>query len=276
MIRRRQAWDHAWKLALAVVIIVPLYGLPLLYLLSISFESPAQFLKVPFSLPHPFVLANYPNAWVQGGFGQYFVNSVIYTASSTILSVLFAVFVAFPIARHYIRGGSLVYSLFLAGFFLPVSIVPLFIEAEKLGLYDTQWGYILLHLQLGLTLGVLFFVGYFSNIPRELDESAQLDGCGYFRYVAQILVPLSLPALVTVGIYAAVSTWNDLIGPVVFLASNSYFPLTRGLFSFFGQYESEWTLLAAGVFIVAMPLILTFAFIQRYLVRGATAGALKL
>jgi raffinose/stachyose/melibiose transport system permease protein len=274
--RRRRAWDHAWKLALAVAIIVPLYGLPLLYLLSVSFQSPVQFLRNPFSFPHPFVLANYPNAWVQGDFGRYFVNSVIYTASSTILAVLFAVFVAFPIARRYIRGGSFIYSLFLAGFFLPVSIVPLFIEAEKLGLYNTRWGYILLHLQLGLTLGVLFFVGYFSNIPKDLDESALLDGCGYFRYVLQILLPLSTPALGTVSIYAAVSTWNDLIGPVVFLASNDYFPLTRGLFSFYGQYESEWTLLAAGVFIVAMPLILTFAFIQRYLVRGATAGALKL
>lgn len=276
MSQRTRTWDHAWKLLLAAVIILPLYALPLVYLLSLSFQSSAQFLKDPLSFPHPFVPANFPNAWVQGDFGQYFVNSVIYTASSTVLSVLFAVFIAFPIARGYVRGGSIVYSLFLAGFFLPVSIIPLFIEAERLGLYNTQWGYILLHLQLGLTLGVLFFVGYFSNIPREIDESAQLDGCGYFRYIRQILLPLSTPALVTVGVYAAVSTWNDLIGPVVFLASNQYFPLTRGLFSFYGQYESEWTLLAAGVFIVAAPLILTFAFIQRYLVRGATAGALKL
>jgi raffinose/stachyose/melibiose transport system permease protein len=263
-------------MALAALIIVPLYAFPLLFLLSVSFQSPAQFLSRPLSFPHPLVLANYPNAWVQGDFGRYFVNSLVYTASSTILSVVMAVFVAFPLARRYVGGGSFIHALFLAGFFLPVSIVPLFIEAEQLGLYNTQWGYILLHLQLGLTLGVLFLAGYFSNIPRDLDESAQLDGCGYFRYVFQIMVPLSVPALVTVGIYAAVSTWNDLIGPVVFLASGSYFPLTRGLFSFYGQYESEWTLLAAGVFIVAMPLVLTFAFIQRYLVRGATAGALKL
>lgn len=276
MSSRARSWDHTWKLALAVIIIVPLYALPLLYLLGVSFQSAGQFLRNPMAFPHPIVPANYPNAWVQGDFGQYFLNSCLYTACSTLLSVAFAVFIAFPIARRYAQGGSFIYALFLAGFFLPVSIVPLFILAQKLGLYNTQWGYILLHLQLGLTLGVLFFVGYFNNIPKDLDESAQLDGCGYFRYVTQILVPLSMPALVTVGIYAAVSTWNDLIGPVVFLASNQYFPLTRGLFSFYGQYESEWTLLAAGVFIVAMPLILTFAFIQRYLVRGATAGALKL
>ena len=276
MSRRLRAWDKGWKLALAAVVILPLWALPLLYLLSVSLQTAGQFLTHPLALPHPFVFANYPNAWSEGGLGPYFVNSVLYTVSSTVIAVLFAVFVAFPIARRYARGGSLIYSLFLAGFFLPVSIIPLFIEAQKLGLYNTQIGYILLHLQTGLTLGVMFFVGYFSNIPKDLDESAELDGCGYFRYVTQILLPLSGPALVTVGIYSAVSTWNDLIGPVVFLASPQYYPLTRGLFTFYGQYESEWTLLAAGVFIVALPLVATFAFIQRYLVRGATAGALKL
>lgn len=276
MSRRLRTWDGAWKLALSAVIILPLWALPLLYLLSVSLQTASQFLTHPLALPHPIVPANYPNAWVQGGLGPYFLNSALYTVSATVISVLLAMFVAFPIARRYNRAGSIVYALFLAGFFLPVSIIPLFIEAQRLGMYNTQWGYILLHLQTGLTLGVMFFVGYFSNIPKELDESAELDGCGYFRYVTQILLPLSGPALVTVGIYAAVSTWNDLIGPVVFLASNQYFPLTRGLFTFYGQYESEWTLLAAGVFIVALPLVLTFAFIQRYLVRGATAGALKL
>ena len=276
MSHRAHAWDQAWKLALAAVIILPFFALPLLYLLNVSLQTAAQFFTSPLSFPHPIVLANYPNAWVQGNFGQYFVNSVIYTVSATGVSVLFAMFVAFPIARRYARGGSLIYALFLAGFFLPVSIIPLFIEAQKLGLYNTRWGYILLHLQSGLTLGVLFFVGYFSNIPKDLDESAELDGCNYFQYVTRILLPLSAPAIVTVGIYSAVATWNDLIGPVVFLASQQYFPLTRGLFTFYGQYESEWTLLAAGVFIVALPLVLTFSFIQRYLVRGATAGALKL
>ncbi len=276
MSRRLRAREQAWKLALAAVIIVPLFAVPLLYLLDVSLESASQFLTDPLSFPHPVVLGNYPSAWAQGNLGQYFLNSVIYTVSATFLSVLFAVFVAFPIARRYARGGSLIYALFLAGFFLPVSIIPLFIEAQKLGLYNTQWGYVLLHLQTGLTLGVLFFVGYFSNIPRDLDESAQLDGCGYLQYVIRILLPLSGPALVTVSIYSAVATWNDLIGPIVFLASEKYFPLTRGLFTFYGQYESEWTLLAAGVFIVALPLVLTFGVIQRYLVRGATAGAVKL
>ncbi|MDA8204428.1 MAG: ABC transporter permease subunit, partial [Thermaerobacter sp.] len=101
-------------------------------------------------------------------------------------------------------------------------------------------------------------------------------GCGYLRYLFQIVLPLIKPALATVGIYAAVAVWNDLIGPVVFLANNSLFPLTRGLFTFYGSYQSEWTLLAAGIFIVASPLILAFIILQRNFIEGSLSGSLKL
>ena len=162
-----------------------------------------------------------------------------------------------------------------AGVFLPVGLVPLFIESRLLDLYNNRLGYIILHLQYGLTFGFFIFVGYFRTIPVELDESAAIDGCGYFHYIWRILIPLIRPALATVGIYVAINVWNDLIGPVVFLASNSLYPLTRGLYTFYGSNQSDWTLLAAGVFIVAAPLIIAFVFLQRDLIAGAVAGSLK-
>ena len=271
-----RGWMRLLYFALAFVVGVPLYFFPLAYLLNVSLQSPHQFLSHPMTIAHPLVFANYPNAWNQGTMATYFLNSIIYTGTATVVSVVMAVFIAFPIARGYFRRTGNLYSLFLVGFFLPVSLIPLFIEAQALGLYNDRIGYILLHLQAGLSLGVLFFVGYFGSIPREIDESAQLDGCTYLRYIFQVIIPLAKPALATVGIYTAVAVWNDLIGPVVFLSSNSLFPLTRGLFSFYGQYTSEWTLLAAGVFIVALPLIATFIFVQRYLIQGAVAGSIKL
>lgn len=126
-----------------------------------------------------------------------------------------------------------------------------------------------------MVFGFFLFVGYFRTIPQELDESAVIDGCNYVRYLMTVIAPLAKPAFATMGIYASIQIWNDLIGPVVFLASPSLFPLSRGLFVFYSSYASQWTLLAAGVLIAAAPLIVAFLFLQRYFIEGATAGSLK-
>lgn len=252
------------------------YLAPLLYLLVVALQSSHQFLVNPLTFPHPIVWQNFIHAWRDATMGVYFSNSVVYTGAATIISVGLAIFLAFPVERRYVRGWNWVYLSMVLGFFLPIGIIPLFIESQLLHLYNNRVGYILLHVQGGLTLGFIFFVAYFRTIPRELDESAALDGCGYTRYVFQIVLPLIKPALATVSIYAAVAVWNDLIGPVVFLANNSLFPLTRGLFAFYGSYQSEWTLLAAGIFIVASPLIVAFILLQRSFIEGSLSGSLKL
>ncbi len=252
------------------------YLAPLVYLVMVALQSSRQFLTNPLTFPQPIVWQNFVNAWRDASMGIYYTNSIIYTVGSTVLSVACAVFLAFPVERRYVRGWNAIYLSMVLGFFLPIGIIPLFIESQMLHLYNNRIGYILLHVQGGLTLGFIFFVAYFKTIPRELDESAALDGCGYIRYILQIILPLIRPALATVGIYAAVAVWNDLIGPVVFLANNSLFPLTRGLFTFYGSYQSEWTLLAAGIFIVAFPLIVAFILLQRNFIEGSLSGSLKL
>ncbi|NMP23907.1 ABC transporter permease subunit [Sulfobacillus harzensis] len=262
--------------AIVAALCTAFYLLPLLYLVSVSLQGPRQFLVNPLSLPHPVVWANYVHAWVRADMGTYFTNSVVYTFFATGLALLCSVFLAFPVSRRYLKGSSTIYTLMILGFFLPVGLIPLFIESLVLHLYNNRIGYILLHVQAGVNLGFLFFTGYFQTIPVELDESAAMDGAGYIRYVFQIIMPLAKPALATVGIYAAVAVWNDLIGPVVFLANNNLFPLTRGLYTFYGSYQSDWTLLAAAIFIVAAPLILAFVFVQRYFVQGALSGSIKL
>ncbi len=266
----------AWRpFIIAGFIALVFYLFPILYLVSVALQGPSQFLNNPMTLPHPIVWHNFIDAWNEASMGTYFMNSIIYTVSSTLLSLLFAALMAFPVSRRYVRGSQVLYLLFVAGMFLPVGLIPLFIESRILGLYNNMIGYILLHLQYGLTFGFFIFVGYFRTIPVALDESAAIDGCGYFHYIWRILLPLTKPAFATVGIYVAINVWNDLIGPVVFLASNTLYPLTRGLFVFYGSYQSDWTLLAAGVFIVAAPLILAFIFLQRYLVAGAVSGSIK-
>jgi raffinose/stachyose/melibiose transport system permease protein len=241
--------------------------------LNVSLKSPADFLFNPSGITKSIYLENYSRAWVQGNFAQYLLNSVFYTVVSTLISVTLSLFAAFPIARGYIRGGTFWYSFFLAAVFLPSPLIPQFQLILHLNLYNTQLGYILLNSTVGL--GPFLIVGYLRSVPRELDEAARIDGCGYFRFLLTIIVPLIRPILVTVFLLGAINVWNDIIGPTIYLADDTLYPVSLGLFSFYGQYQNQWTALAAGIVMVAAPMIILYLFLQRYFMNGALAGAFK-
>jgi raffinose/stachyose/melibiose transport system permease protein len=271
---KEQNWD-AWAFTHGVGLIVSigLYLGPLLFLAMIALRTTHGFLVSPLAPPHHWDFKNFASAWKDGHFGEYFLNSVIYTVAITVFSLVFSVLVAFPVARNYWKYSNALYLLFLASLFLPGGLIPLFVESMTLHLYNNRIGYILLNIGTGLSF--FFFVGYIKSIPRELDEAAAMDGCGYFRYIFTILLPLIRPALATMGLFIAIGSWNNLIGPVVFLASPTLWPLTRGLFAFYGEFTNNWPLLAAAIIIVMAPLVILFVALQRYIVRGAVAGALK-
>ncbi|QQE79247.1 carbohydrate ABC transporter permease [Alicyclobacillus sp. SO9] len=266
-----------WLRLLIVVglVVVIFYFGPLIFVLNISLQSQQQFLTHSMSLPHPMKWGNFIQAWQKASMSEYFMNSIVYTLVPTVLALIFSAFLAFPISRKYIRWSKQLHALLTSGLFFPVALIPLFIEARWLHLYNNRPGYMILHIEDAMVFGFFLFVGYFRTIPKELDESAVIDGCNYIRYIMTVIAPLAKPAFATMGIYASIQIWNDLIGPVVFLASPNLFPLSRGLFAFYSSYASEWTLLAAGVLIAAAPLIVAFLFLQRYFIEGATAGSLK-
>lgn len=269
--------EKNWLTLLVIIglVVIILYFGPLLYVVNISLQSQQQFLTHAMSAPHPIEWSNFVLAWQQANMGAYFMNSIVYTLIPTVVALMLSVCLAFPISRKYIRASQHLHALLTSGLFFPIAYIPLFIEARMLHLYDNRVGYMILHLEDAMVFGFFLFVGYFRTIPRELDESAVIDGCNYIRYLATIVAPLAKPAFATMGIYAGIQIWNDLIGPVVFLATPSLFPLSRGLFVFYGTNAGEWTLLAAGVLIAAAPLIAAFLLLQRYFIEGATAGAIK-
>jgi raffinose/stachyose/melibiose transport system permease protein len=258
---------------LVVFFIAFLYIFPLLYLLNVSVKSPSDYLFQPSGLAKGIDLTNYTRAWVQGNFAQYLGNSLLYTLVSTAISVTLSLFAAFPIARGYVKWGSFWYVFFLAAVFLPSPLIPQFQLMLHLGLYNTQIGYILLNS--GVGLGPFLIVGYLRSVPKELDEAACIDGCGYFRFIFTMIVPLIKPILVTVFLLGAINVWNDIIGPTIYLADDSLYPVSLGLFSFYGQYQNQWTVLAAGIILVAAPLVILYIFLQRYFMDGALAGAFK-
>jgi len=256
------------------LLVVILFLLPVLYAVMLAFESPAHFLNSPLTPGSPDV-HNFSGAWSQADLGTELLNTVLYSVVAAGLSTLLGLMIAFPIARRLVRGSGALYTLLFVGLFLPFSVIPLFAEARMLHLYNNRPGYILLHVEPGLPLAVLLLTAFISSIPAELDEAAWMEGSGYLTYLMRVVVPLTRPALLIAFLYGLLGVWNDIIGPVVLLADPNLFPVTRGVYNFFGSNESEWTLLAAGIVIVSLPVVALFAFSQRQIIRTAIAGAVK-
>lgn len=253
------------------LLITLLFGVPLVYVLMISFETPTQFIQHPLSLAKA-TTSNYPNAWTQGDLGPELINTIVYSVFAAAISTALSLLIAFPVARRLIRTYRWVYMMFVIGLCLPIPIIPMFVQAQRMHLFDNRAGYILLHLEMGLPLGVLLLTAFVTGIPEELDQAALLDGVGYLGYLIRIILPLSWPSLVVVFMYSLLGVWNDIIGPVVFLASSDLFPVTRGVYQFYGSNSSAWTILSAAIVIVSLPVAALFVVSQRQLLQS-TVGA---
>ena len=256
------------------LLVVILFLVPVLYAVMIAFETPKHFLVSPATLGHP-VLGNFRQAWDGADLGPELVNTVIYSVSAAFLSTVLGLLIAFPIARKLIHGRSVLYTTLMIGLFLPFSVIPLFAEARTLHLYDSRIGYIILHIAPGLPLSVLLLTAFISAVPIELDEAAWMEGAGYLSYLVRVVVPLTRPALLIAFLYAMLTVWNDIIGPVVLLAAPSLYPVSRGIFTFYGSNTSAWTHLSAAVVIVSLPVVVLFAASQRQLIQARFMGSVK-
>jgi raffinose/stachyose/melibiose transport system permease protein len=259
---------------LILVLLALIFLIPLLFVLFVSLMSSRQFAINAASFPDPIMWANYPEAWIKGTFSTYFVNTLLYTFVIVVGTLIIATLAAFPIARSHVRWSNGFYLLFVSGILLPAGIIPQFFVMQQLGIYDTRQGYILLWLS-RVALPIFIITGFIKSIPSELDDAAAIDGCSYIRYIFQVVVPLIQPALSVVGLIVAIRVWNDIIGPVIFLPSNSIKPISAGLLQFFAEFAAQWTLIAAAIAITASPLVVLYIFTQRYIIAGMTSGALK-
>lgn len=255
-------------------LIALLLGVPLVYILLLSFQTPAHFIADPTSLVGDYTLDNYAQAWERGNLGRQLLNTTLYAVTAATISTTLSVLIAYPVARRLVRGHRPLYLLFIIGVCLPMPIIPLFVLARTLGLYDNPLGYIVLQVAPGLPLGVLMLTAFIAAIPHEVDEAAFLDGASYLRYVFRFIVPLAWPSIVIVFLYSLLAVWNDIISPIVFLARSEYFPVTRGVYQFFGATSSSWTIAAAAIVIVSIPVAVLFMLSQRQLLRSTVGSSL--
>lgn len=259
---------------LLVAIVMVLYIFPLAFLLNTALKSNEAFFADPNGLVADPQWSNFPEAWTQGNFGAYLLNSIVYTGSAAAIGTFISLVIGFPVARGYLRHPKLWNVFFVVLLFLPNAIITQFQLLLRLDLYNTGIGYILI-MAAAIGIGPLLMLGYAKSIPVELDEAAALDGIGYFRYLFTFVVPLARPALVTIFILQAIGVWNDIILATILLPDPSKSPITLGLYAFQGTYTSQWGLLAAATMLVAAPLVIAYVFLQKYLVGGVLGGAVK-
>lgn len=258
---------------IALIFFAIIYAGPLLMLVNTAFKTLPSFMKDAVSITDSLNFQNFIDAWNKANFPRYLTNTLIYTVSATVIYLITAVFVAFPIARGYVKGANWILTMFVVALFLPPALIPQFQLMLSLGLYNNPVGYILLFLT--NPIGIVILVNYIKSVPKELDEAAALDGCGYFKFVTSVVFPLIQPAIATVAVLHAIGIWNELILPTIYLTSQEYYPITRGMIVFQGVYGSNWPTLAAAVLIMTLPMLAIFLLLQRYIISGLTQGAVK-
>ena len=202
-----------------------------------------------------------------------FINSTILTVASVTLIIILAAMVAFVLQRRPSRWNWLVNLLVLSGLIIPPAVVPTIWVLERLGLFKTMLGLILIELAFGVSFAILLFRAFIGTIPRELDEAAIVDGAGPLRLFFRVILPLLRPVVVTVILVQSVAIFNDFVHPLYFLPDNPTVQLT--LFNFQDQFSTEYNLLFMDILLITIPPLIVFLFFNRQIVAGMTSGAVK-
>lgn len=263
---------------LVLLVVAIVWFAPFIILLFTSIRTPSDFAQNgPLAFPSSFTLGNFGSAWSEGLFGDTYRNSIIITVVKVPIGVLISAMLAFALAKLRMFGRKTVMFAVFLGLTVPIyiTLVPLFGIVKDLGLIDNVFGLLGPYLAFGIPFEVLVLHSFFRRVPEEVFEAARIDGGGNWRIFFQIMLPLSLPALVTVAILDAVATWNELLMALILLNSNENKTLPLGLLNFSGQFGTDYTGLAAGILIAVIPMLIAYAVLQRWIVSGLTAGAVK-
>jgi len=252
---------------------------PLIWLVYNSVKTNNDFLASPFGLPQisKLQLKNYYDAWVTMGIQRFTINSLIISSVSVVLSILISSMAAYAIERMIWRSSQKVLNYFLAGIMVPIQIIliPLFINFKRLNLLDSRIGLLIPTVAFALPTSIYILTGFYKTIPRELEEAALIDGCSVYKIFYKIILPLTMPAFVTIAVFNFLGAWNDLLIPLVLIQTPELMTLPVGLLNFRGMYGAELTKMFAAVVISAIPSIIIYFVLQDKLLKGMIAGAVK-
>ncbi|MEM3423734.1 MAG: carbohydrate ABC transporter permease [Nitrososphaeria archaeon] len=260
-----------------LIVMSCIFIFPFYWLIRSSFMNSAEIFTLPMKWwPTHLQLGNFREALTIRPFNVYFRNTIFLVTLNLIANIFSNSYIAFGFSRINFRGRDFWFAMLLSTLMIPYSVIliPQFIGWKIVGAFDTFWP-----LTFPQFFGSAFYIfllrQFYMGIPKEYDEAASVDGANYFYIYWKIILPLSKPALMTVGVFTFMNTWNDFFGPLIYLNSESKLTLALGLRSFMGQYVSQWNLLMAASTVTILPVIIVFFLAQRAFIEGITFSGLK-
>lgn len=269
-----------WKAAivaslamLAILFLAPTMGVLLSSLKSTREISMGEL----WSLPSSLYLDNYVEVLTNPAVHTYLINTLLVTVPATIGSIGLGILGGYVFAKLPFRGSELVFLVLVSGMFFPpqIILIPLFRLFNAMGLIDTLWPVILVHIALGIPICTLIMRNFFATVPTALREAAILEGANEWQVLTRVALPVSLPALAVLATLQFTWIWNDFLWPLIFTQSDDKRTIMLGLVSLKGQYSVAWGVQGALSLIATLPTLIVFLFFQRYFIKGMTMGAVK-
>lgn len=266
-----------WWIYLILVMMCFICIFPFLWMLRSSVMSDKEIFAMPIQwLPKELKLENYAEAFIALPFGRYFLNSALITVLNVVGSIFSASFAAYGYTRFNFKGKKFFFGVLLSTMMIPYTVlmIPQFIGWSAVGAVDTYLP-LIVPAFFGSAFNIFLVRQFYMGIPKAYDEAALIDGANYLQIYFKIILPASKPALCSIGVFSFMNSWNDFMGPLLYINSPEKKTISLGLQYFIGQYTQQWNLLMAAACVTIIPMIAVFFFAQRYFIEGITFSGLK-
>lgn len=250
---------------------------PLVFSVFCSFKGNLEIFSSFTALPKNFRYENYITAWKVGNIGKYFLNTILLAAGTLGVAGFFGSLASYILAKFTFRLKPLVYTFFTVGMMIPIQavLIPLSYIFGKLGMMNNYPMLILLYAAFCFPMTILILTGFMNSIPTELEEAMVIDGAGIYQVFLKIILPLSMPGIISVSIFNFIQVWNNLLFPLIFISDRDKGTISMGLLSFFGEYSTNYSASMAGICLTTIPVIIVYLFFQDKIENGLMSGAVK-
>lgn len=276
--RRLGSWPFALMVYGFLFAVMTYVLFPFTWMLSTALKTEAEALAIPPTwIPREPTLDSFTGIWVRKNFGLYFLNSSVVSLGTAVLSVLFGALAGYGFSRFQFPGRQFLMGFFLVTQMLPgvLLVGPYFKMLNAIGLYDTRTGLVIAFLTICLPFATWTMKGFIDGVPVEMDEAALVDGCNRMGVFLRVILPVLGPGMVATVLFAFLLAWGDLLWALCLTTSENMITVTLGITRMVGEFRIIWPMLMAGSLLGGLPAILLYLFLQRFLVAGLTAGALK-